>query len=251
MMFTLAKKMLKDVPRDVVIASKYENLHVRKQHTPLAALFDLAHMQSRPIYLEWDDAPLCIAQISLSEIYDPVGTAIACLHEGADAVAFFTDHTIYPADTEDLLLLTRALPDVPVIYQNYVLDAYGVVAARAAGASAIWLYSDLLPPDELRELVSTAQRWKMDVYLQVEPETPLSLIDMLSPHILCYSGPPDTFPAWRASLPGWYEPMLSAVYHTPEALAHTQQIAASAVLMTPKLFTNPRALTILAQNDDL
>ncbi|QPC82700.1 hypothetical protein G4Y79_23950 [Phototrophicus methaneseepsis] len=235
--------MLEDMPREVVIANKTKHLQVRRQQTPLPALFDLAHMQSRPNYMDWDAAPLIVAQITLSEIYDPIGTSIACLHHGADAIAFFTDHVLYSADIEDLQLLSRALPNVPIIYQNYVLDVYGVVAARAAGASAIWLYSDLLPAETLRELASTAQRWKMPVYLQVDSYTDPSLIEMIGPRVLCYSE--DNLAEWRAPLPALYEVMPSQVCQTLDELSAARHAYPSALLVSSRLFAHPRIQTYL------
>lgn len=238
--------MLKDMPRDVVIASKQKHLKTQQQHTPESALRDLAHMQPRPLYIDWELTPVVIAYITRSEIYDPIGTAIACLHYGADAIAFYTDHTVYNQANADLDLLTSALPDTPIITCNYLLDAYSVVEARAAGASAIWAYSDLLPPDEVRTVVSTAQRWKMPVYLQIGPETDPQFVDDLAPHVLCYDGPISALDNVRQSVSTAYQVMPAQVCEHRSEVEHAFELSAAAVLVAAKLFEDMRFVNRLA-----
>lgn len=239
--------MLKDMPRDVVIASKQKYLEAQQQHTPESALRDLAHMQPRPLYLEWERSPLVIAYIMRKELYDPIGTAIACLHHGADAIAFYTDHTVYNQASADLDLLTSALPDTPVIYCNYLLDAYSVVEARAAGASAIWAYSDLLPPDEVRAVVSTAQRWKMPVYLQISPETDPQFVADLAPHVLCYDGPIGDLANVHQSVSTAYRVMPAQVCAHRSEVEQAFEQAAAAVLVAASLFEDMRFVRRLVE----
>ncbi|MCB9460990.1 MAG: hypothetical protein H6670_15155 [Anaerolineaceae bacterium] len=238
--------MLKDMPRDVVIASKQQHLKTQQQHTPESALRDLAHMQPRPLYLDWEPAPTIIAHITRSQLYDPIGTAIACLHYGADAIAFFTDHTVYGDANADLNLMTSAIADAPVIDCNYLLDAYCVVEARAAGASAIWTYSDMLPPEALREVVSTAQRWKMPIYLQITSETDLDLIDDLAPHVLCYEGDISELDDLRQSVPSNYQIMPAQVCQVRSEVESAVQQPVAAVMVEAHLFEDMRFVNWLA-----
>ncbi|MCU0513021.1 MAG: hypothetical protein MUE40_10665 [Anaerolineae bacterium] len=178
------------VNRDIILATKRHYLNERKHSTPLEAVLALAQMRQRPrniLNTMQDDGRITlIGQLTRTEIYDPVSTALTYVQEGVDALAFFTDHSIYPGDLDDMLLVARGLKDTPVIYQNYVIDEYSVISARAADASAVILYSSLLEAAMLRRVVGATQRWKMTALLQVEDESALATIRALSPHVVAY-----------------------------------------------------------------
>jgi indole-3-glycerol phosphate synthase len=176
--------------RDIILATKRQHIKERQRHTPMEAVLALAQMQKRPRsllnYTTDGDKIYLIAQIRRTEIYDPVTSALHCVAHGADAVSFFTDHSIYHEDLDDMLLVAQGLKKVPIIYQNYVLDDYAVMAARSADASGLVLYASLLPEDKLRRVVTMAQRWKMFTLIQVNDFDELQTAKSLSPHVLCF-----------------------------------------------------------------
>lgn len=178
------------INRDIILASKRQYLEQRKQNLPLEAVQSLAQMQRRPRsvlnYANDREQIAIIAQVTRQQIYDPVTSALHCVAHGADAIALYTDHALYTDDLDDLLMVARAMPKLPLIFQNYVLDEYGVIAARGADASALVLYSAVVKPDILRRVVSMAQRWKMSVFVQIEESHDLELALTLSPHVLCF-----------------------------------------------------------------
>lgn len=177
-----------NVNRDIILATKRQYIRDRKRKTPIEAVLALAAMQRRPRSIldtitDGDEVAL-IGQITRSETYDPVSSALQLVQGGVDAISFFTDHSIYHNDLDDMLMVARGIKDVPIIAQNYVEDEYSVIAARAADASALVLYSSLLPIDELRRVVSMTQRWKMTVILQFNEPDNVEIIDQLSPHVV-------------------------------------------------------------------
>lgn len=178
------------VNRDIILATKKQQLKTQQEHTPVDAVLSMAQMQPRPRgllnYSTDGDHINLIAQLTRREIYDPVTSALHCVSNGADAVSFFTDHSIYANALDDLMLVTRALKFKPVLYQNYVLNEYEVISARGADASAIVIYASLVPPDKLRQIVSTAQRWKMSTLVQVSSTEDIEAALSLSPHALCF-----------------------------------------------------------------
>lgn len=178
------------VNRDIIIATKKQHLKQQMKYTPTGAVLALAQMQKRPrSLLNYSSDPgdiTLIAQISRHEVYDPVTAALHCLVNGADAISFFTDHSIYHNDLDDLLMLARAIPKIPVLFQNYTLTEYEVMAARASDASAVMLYSTLVDEAQLRKNVSTAQRWKMSTVIQVGNEDDLQNALALSPHAISF-----------------------------------------------------------------
>lgn len=186
------------VNRDIIVANKRHRLRERQSNTPREAVLALAEMTPNPPNVlntihERDNnlynKVTLIGQINRTPVYDPVTTAITMRDAGADAVSFFTDHAIYKQDYEDALLVTRGLRQTPVIFQNYILNDYGVIAARAAGIAAVTLYGTLLEPEEMRQLVSLAQRWRMVVVCQVDTLEYLDFALGLSPHAIAYGDP--------------------------------------------------------------
>lgn len=176
------------VNRDIILATKRQHLKQQMKSIPTDAVLALAQMQNRPRgllnYSNDHEHITLIARVSRHSIYDPVTSALHCLSNGAEAIAFFTDHSIYHNDLDDMLILARAIPQIPVLYQNYILNEYSVMAARASGASGIVAYSSVTSNEELRKIVIMAQRWKMTNVVQVNSEEELEFALTLSPHVL-------------------------------------------------------------------
>lgn len=171
-----------------IVEAKRRMLTKRQDRTPFSAVAALAAMQQRPrpvLNIVTGGASVTlIGHITLEEIYDPVAAALRYVRSGLDAVALFTDRTIYSRGTDDLLMVSRAVHRTPVISMNFILDSYQVLEARASGVSAVVIQSDLLPEDTLRETVSVAQRSKMSTIVQVTSEAALDRVLDLSPHAL-------------------------------------------------------------------
>jgi len=179
---------------DVILAAKRQYLQERKAKTPIEAVRALASMQKRPqpvLSTVMQDAPvMLIGQIRyapesdrLSGGYDPVASAVKMVKNGVDAVALFTDETLYQGGLDDLVLVSRAV-SVPVISQDYVLDEYQVVEARAAGASALMLRASILEPSLLRTLVSATQRNRMTAIVEVRSSAEMETAFKLSPYVI-------------------------------------------------------------------
>jgi len=173
---------------DTIIEAKKQHLTERQQKTPTAAVVALAEMQARPkpvlnIVTDGTQVTL-IGQITLQETYDPVATALHYIREGVDAVSFFTDQRIYRMGMDDLLLVTHGVRNFPVICQNYTLSEYQVTETRAAGASALVVYSAALDRANSRRLVSLAHRWKMTTIFQASNEEDISYANFVSPHVI-------------------------------------------------------------------
>lgn len=182
---------------DTIIAAKRYYLAQRKAKTPIEAVRALASMQKRPSPIlstvTADDEPaIIIGQIKHmlghngSVVYDPVGTALRYVNHGVDAVALFTDQIIYEDGLDDLMFVSRAI-DKPVISQDYVLDEYEIVEARAAGASSLLLSAAVLDNDTLRRMVSATQRNLMTAIVQVCNVEELRFAISLSPHVISLS----------------------------------------------------------------
>jgi indole-3-glycerol phosphate synthase len=180
-----------------IIAAKRHYVAQRKAKTPIEAVRALASMQKRPSPIlstvAGDDDPVVvIGQIKHNVmqnghiIYDPVGTALRFVHRDADAVALFTDQIIYENGLDDLMFVASAI-DKAVICQDYVLDEYEIIEARAAGASALLLSAAILDNLTLRRMISATQRNLMTAIVQVHNADELRHAISLSPHVICLS----------------------------------------------------------------
>lgn len=177
------------INRDIILAMKRQHMKERQAKNPKESVHALAQLQPYPrplLNVVEEQRTYLIGQVNRTRIYDPVTASLTLVREGADAVSFFTDHAIYHQDFEDAFLVARGLRHVPLIFQNYVFNLYGVTASRVADASALVLYASLLPQDTLRELVSNAQRWRMSIIIQANSPEELSLANQLSPHAIAY-----------------------------------------------------------------
>jgi indole-3-glycerol phosphate synthase len=179
---------------ETIVAAKRHTLKQRRAKTPIEAVRALASMQSRPNPILStvpgpNDPIIIIGQVKHnlaqdgSVIYDPVGAALRYRSLGVDAVSLFTDEIIYENGVNDLMFVSRAV-DIPVICQDYILDEYEVIEARAAGASALILSAAILDPVTLRRLISDTQRNRMTAIVEVHTVRQLERALTLSPHVI-------------------------------------------------------------------
>lgn len=176
-----------------IISAKHQRIARRQEKTPLSALIALANMQPRPLpsLNIISDQPLFIGQIMLEEIYDPIASAVKFVQLGLDAVSLFTDNTIYSRANEDMLLLSRAMKQTPVISQNYVLNQYSLLEARAAGVSGVILRPHIVDQTiSLRRLASYSHRLRLAIILHIESADQIALIDEIAPHAVCVGTSP-------------------------------------------------------------
>lgn len=245
------------VNRDIILATKKQHIKQRQKQTPMEAVLSLAQMQKRPRgvlnYSSDGEKVSIIAQVSRREIYDPVTSALHCIVNGADAIGFFTDHSIYHNDLDDLLMVCRAVKDVPVVYQNYVLNEYEVMAARGADASAIVVYASLMDAQRLRQTVSTSQRWKMSTIVQVSDEQDLELAQTLSPHALSFgdnlssniAATVNDVLAVRDKLPSHYRVLLTHSLHTLDEVELALSARVDALIVDEDLLKHERSAKML------
>lgn len=247
------------VNRDIILATKKQYFKQQVAHTPVDAVLALASMQKRPRgilnYSTDGEQVTVFAQVTRHEIYDPITSALHCLANGADAIALFTDHSIYHNDLDDLLMLARAVPRAPVLFQNYMMNEYAVMSARAWDASAAFFYSDLVQPTDLRKMVSMAQRWKMNTIVQVAHEEHLKHALTLCPHVLAFGRSLDDdlestvagLIEIQDSLPHYLKVMIAPTLHTVEEVAYAVTAKVDAIIVTEDLLRHERHAATVRQ----
>jgi len=98
--------------------------------------------------------------------YDPVQIAAGYAAAGAAAVSVLTEPTFFDGSLDHLLAI-RAAVDVPLLRKDFVLSAYQLLEARAAGADAVLLIVAALQPDELAHLLRFAAAHGLDALVEV------------------------------------------------------------------------------------
>ncbi|GAB3704593.1 indole-3-glycerol phosphate synthase TrpC [Mariniluteicoccus flavus] len=151
---------------DGIISGVREDLEERRSAVPLSALQErLADAPSprdpRPAFRAPGVAVLAEVKRAspsrgaLADIPDPA--ALAALYErgGAAAVSVLTERRRFGGSLDDLVAV-RARVDIPVLRKDFIVDAYQLVEARAAGADLALLIVAALDDAELADLFATA-----------------------------------------------------------------------------------------------
>lgn len=247
------------VNRDIIVATRKQYLVERKHVTPMDAIMALAAMQGRPpsvLNMMTDrDKVTVIGQIRLQETYDPVLAALRYIRAGADAVSFFTDHTIYTKDLDDLLMISRGIKKFPVVFHNYVFDEYGVISARASGSAALVGYSSLLKAPQLRRVISMTQRYKMTAIIQINSIAHLEYIYELSPHVISIGDPEsenvnkaiEMFKIFQPHIPFYCRTMLSNTLYTLQEVEMAINAGVDAVVVSDEVYSTPRKIDQMKQ----
>lgn len=98
--------------------------------------------------------------------FDPVRIAHTYERCGADAISVLTDEKYFQGRLEYLQQVKDAV-SVPILRKDFIVDLWQVYESRAAGADAILLIADALPPGELMDLMIAATELSLSVLLEV------------------------------------------------------------------------------------
>jgi indole-3-glycerol phosphate synthase len=136
----------------------------------------------------------------LAEIADPAVLARRYAAGGAAAISVLTEERRFGGSLDDLRAV-RAAVDVPLLRKDFVVDAYQVLEARAAGADLVLLIVAALDDDLLRGLHDRARELGMTVLVEVhdEPETAravelgVELVGVNARNLKTLDVDPDTF----------------------------------------------------------
>ena len=103
--------------------------------------------------------------------FDPVGVAVAYAGNGAAAISVLTEAHYFGGSLEHLASVAAAV-DVPVLRKDFIVEAYQIYEAAAAGAAAVLLIAEVCSPETLEELVAVADSVGLDALVEVhDPES--------------------------------------------------------------------------------
>ncbi len=98
--------------------------------------------------------------------FDAVQIAQTYEQCGADAISVLTDEKYFQGKLEYLTAVKEAV-GIPVLRKDFIVDAYQVYEARAAGADAILLIAEALAPADLMDLLILANELTLTVLIEV------------------------------------------------------------------------------------
>jgi len=156
--------------------SSRERVEHASAREPIARLAERAAESAQPLPLELDGFDL-IAELKLRSPaaggladagFDPGRQLEAYASGGAAAISVLTEPLEFKGSLEDLNFAAELLRPLglPVMRKDFLVDAYQVVEARAAGASGVLLIAAMLSDAALDELVAAAAEQGLFVLLE-------------------------------------------------------------------------------------
>jgi indole-3-glycerol phosphate synthase len=148
--------------------SPLENLQQRISKLPKCRNFYKAVTKSNPRGLN------VIAEVKkaspsagiIRKNFNPVEIALTYQNCSADAISVLTDEKYFQGKLEYLTRIKESVR-LPVMRKDFIIDAYQVYEARAAGADAILLIAETLKPGELMDLMILARQLTMTALVEV------------------------------------------------------------------------------------
>ncbi len=98
--------------------------------------------------------------------FDPVAIAQAYERAGAACISVLTDQQFFQGSFDDLQAVRQQV-SLPLLCKEFVVDAYQIYKARAAGADAVLLIAAVLSDQELRDFLRLAHDLGMEALVEV------------------------------------------------------------------------------------
>lgn len=115
---------------------------------------------------------------------DPVEICRQYVEWGVHGVSVLTDPVHFDGDAEHLQRCHRTFPDLPLLFKDFVLTPYQVDLARACGASAVLLMTQLLDAAQLRKLFTRAVKNGLEPFVEVHTPEQLKQALALEPPLI-------------------------------------------------------------------
>jgi indole-3-glycerol phosphate synthase len=97
---------------------------------------------------------------------DPAVIAREYARGGASALSVLTDRQFFDGELA-FLARARAAVELPLLRKDFVIDAYQIAEARAAGADGVLLIVAALSAAQLAELITAARDYQLDPLVEV------------------------------------------------------------------------------------
>ncbi len=97
---------------------------------------------------------------------------------GATALSILTDEAYFGGSLDYIARVRPAVPGVPVLRKDFIVDEYQLFEARAVGADAVLLIAAALDLVDCRRLLQTAHSLGLEVLLEIHEEKELDYVSV-------------------------------------------------------------------------
>jgi indole-3-glycerol phosphate synthase len=247
---------------DEIFAHKQNEVAADMAQTPLAVV--RAAAEAMPPALDFAAAlrrspqarPRLIAEIKraspsrglLNLIANPLALAELYRDNGATAISVLTDRRYFQGSLDDLRTVAGMKPRLPLLRKDFLLDAYQVYQARAAGADAVLLIAAYLEASQLRDLHALASELGLAALVEVhdaaELEMALSachpnLVGVNNRNLRDFRIRLETTLELRTLVPAGVCLVAESGIHTPDDVRRLQEAGVDAILVGESLVTAP------------
>ncbi|MCL4510063.1 MAG: indole-3-glycerol phosphate synthase TrpC [Bacteroidetes bacterium] len=109
----------------------------------------------------------------IAEDIDPVRVAKDYKAGGASAISVLTENVFFRGSTKDFQSVREAVPDVPLLRKDFIIDEYQIYESMIIGADAILLIAAALQKKELEKFVLLTKECGMSALVEVHTEDEL------------------------------------------------------------------------------
>ncbi|MCJ7426417.1 MAG: indole-3-glycerol phosphate synthase TrpC [Dehalococcoidales bacterium] len=180
---------------DKIVAEKRKELEQRQKTIPLSELEAAIDKKPAPLDLASalsGDGISLIAEVKraspsrgdLNLDLDAVALAKTYARCGAAAISVLTEERYFKGSGSDFEAVKSALPDVPILRKDFILEPYQLFEARAWGADAVLLIIAILDDAALKNLITISHKLGMHCLLEVHDEAELKRALVCDAHLI-------------------------------------------------------------------
>lgn len=169
-----------------IVRDKRIEVEGRKSATPLAALREVALGREAPPEFERSlrDVPMgLIAEVkrrspsagAIRDPFDPPAIAEAYSDAGAQAISVLMDGKYFGGGEDDFRAVRSAVA-LPLLYKEFVVDAWQIWHASALGASAVLLIAAVLDHRAMGELLDCCAEARLEALVETHDEQDMAKI---------------------------------------------------------------------------
>lgn len=110
----------------------------------------------------------------INGIAKPGDVAKGYFEAGVSAMSCLTDYDYFGGTFEDLTAARNAVPELPILRKDFMLDEYQLLEAKSIGADIVLLIASSLSVKKTNELAKAAKLLGLNVLLEIHDETELN-----------------------------------------------------------------------------
>lgn len=152
-------------------------LRARALQTPLPGSLSKA-LRSQPFGLVAEVKRRSPSAGVIRKPFDPAAIARAYAEGGAQAISVLMDQKYFGGGGKYFMRVRDAVP-LPLLYKEFVVDAWQIWHARLLGASAVLLIASALRPAELKRLLRECESAAVEPLLEVHDADEMALAKSL------------------------------------------------------------------------